>query len=177
MRVLEGWIFDVYTVPQGVRLWILDDYGRCFYVLDPWQPSFFLSGSEPELRRALALLRTARHPVDCRPARRTELFSGEKLDVLEVRVPPPAHAPWVKRLGGLGFKLYNADIHLAQAYHYERGHFPLARCRFEIEKDVLRGWELLDSPWNLDYALPPLRFSHLALTGSEIAGRSSRTSA
>ncbi|MFH1723869.1 MAG: DNA polymerase domain-containing protein [Elusimicrobiota bacterium] len=170
-RRVEGWIFDAYPEPEGIRVWVLDAEGGSHSFLDAWRPGLCVSGPRPGMRRALALLRSLPHPVRCRWVRRTELFSGEARSVLEVRTSPPAHGPLVRRLRRLGLSLYNADIHPAQVWHYERGHFPLARCAFELEGDRLGDWELQDDPWAPDYELPPMRTLHLALSGSETAGR------
>ena len=61
-------------------------------------------------------------------------------------------------------ELFNGDIKVVQAYHYERGHFPLAYGTFECdEHQALKAWELHDSPWAIDYTLPPLRYAYLSL--------------
>jgi DNA polymerase elongation subunit (family B) len=105
------------------------------------------------------------------PRQRTELFSGQQTDVLEVRVPLERYFVLARQLQQRRVCLYDADIHLVQAYHYDRNHFPLARCAFTVRGGRLCEWQLRDDPWAIDYALPPLRFLHLALTGSDVAGR------
>ncbi|TPW20482.1 MAG: hypothetical protein FD126_1651, partial [Elusimicrobia bacterium] len=35
---LRGWIFDSHAARHGVRLWVLDESGRCHELLDPWRP-------------------------------------------------------------------------------------------------------------------------------------------
>ncbi|MCX5795398.1 MAG: hypothetical protein NTY77_07895 [Elusimicrobia bacterium] len=169
-RRLEGWLFDAYPESEGMRVWVIDVEGRAHDFLDVWQPALYLSGSAEVVRGALAFLRGRPFPVDVRPVERLELFSGESLSVLQVRVPPPASAKLAAQLREQGATLFSADIHLVQAYHYERGHFPLARCAFEVEGSRLRSWELRDDPWAVDYELPPLRIMHLALAAAEGAG-------
>lgn len=164
---LEGWIFDAYPEAGGMRVWIVMPDGRRRDFLDAWEPVFHLGGSLSRLGRAGALL--AGQSV--RGVDKTELFSGEKRRVLEVRVPVLERDALVSRLKGLELELYDADIHLVQAYHYDRGHFPLARCRFAVGDGRLLSWELRDDPWAVDYELPPLKVMHLALSGSEVAGR------
>ncbi len=181
-----------------MRLWILDRDGAAHSFLDPWQPCFYLEGADAAVGRALQLLRSQASAVESRWVDRTELFSGETRTVLEVRLPPLEYGRLVEQVQTLDhLSLYNADIHLAQAYHYERGHFPTALCTFEvggafevaplevaplkmqsgpttggpIDDGRLLAWELRDDPWALDYDLPPLRIAHLARTGSLVAGR------
>ena len=87
-RRLEGWIFDAYPEPGGMRVWVLDRGGAHHAFLDPWKSRFYI-GADDGGRRASLLLSRTEHPVDCRLVERLELFSGEALPVLEVRVPPP----------------------------------------------------------------------------------------
>jgi len=173
---IEAWLFDAYTDPEGVRLWVIDANGSSRMLFDPWHPGFCLSGGGSRMSRALAFLQSQRHPVRCGWTHKTDLFTGRTVPVLEVRVPPPYHSGLVRRLRVPGLTLCNADVHPVQVWHYERGHFPLARCAFEIEDagdaqpPRVLSCALLDDPWALDYAMPPLRTAHLALTGSDIAG-------
>ncbi|MBI3550779.1 MAG: hypothetical protein HY078_17220 [Elusimicrobia bacterium] len=168
---LEGFLFDAYPEPGGIRVWIMGRDGRCRSVLDPWRPSFYFSGDKAAVRRGLAFLRAAPYPARCRWAERTELFSGGSLRVVDARVPPLERDRAVEGLKALGLSLYSADIHLVQQFHYDRGHFPLARCLFEIDGDRLLTHELRDDPWAIDYEPPPLRTMNIALSGSEVAGK------
>lgn len=168
---LEGWIFDAYPQAEGMRVWIIGRDGRRRAVLDAWRPAFHLGGTSEQLKRAARLLASLDYPTDTRWVEKRELFSGRMLGVLEVRVPVLERDALVRRLVGLELPLYDADMHLVQAYHYERGHFPLALCRFQIEDERLLGCELRDDPWAVDYETPALSTMHLALSGSEIVGR------
>ena len=167
METAEGWLFDAYPEAEGMRVWIVERGGRRRSVLDPWRPVFRVGGTHAQLKTALRLLPGAQTSW----VHKKELFSGETLRVLEVRVPVLERDPLVKRLAGLELPLYDADLHLVQAYHYDRGHFPLALCRFTLDGGTLAAHELLDDPWSVDYELPSLRFLHLAFAPSEISGR------
>ena len=167
----EGWIFDAYPERAGMRVWIAGRDGRRLSVLDPWRPAFHLAGTIAQLKQAARVLASLNYPTDTAWVEKQELFSGRTLSVLEVRVPVLERDALVKRLAGLQLPLYDADMHLVQAYHYERGHFPLALCIFEIEDERLTAFELRDDPWAIDYELPTLSTMHLALSGSEICGR------
>ena len=150
-----------------MRLWVIRPNGAAEHFVDPWRPLFYVAGEDA---RAEAMIKARRCPADFRRVERGEVFSGKTLSVLEVRLPQLHHGPLVQALRDAGVPLYNADVHPVQAYHYDRGHFPLARCRFEIEDSRVLGHELLDDPWALDYELPPLKYVHLSLSGSELAG-------
>ncbi|MBI3552885.1 MAG: hypothetical protein HY077_10240 [Elusimicrobia bacterium] len=157
---LEGWIFDAYPEEEGMRVWAIERSGGHRQLLDPWQAAFYVDG-RPRLPPF----------ADARLVERVELFSGKTFRVLEVRLPPLRRDRLVRELSAAGFLLYSADIPLVQAYHYDRGHFPLAFCSFESEGERLVSWELRDDPWAVDYELPPLKVMRLKLSASEIAGR------
>jgi DNA polymerase elongation subunit (family B) len=167
-KEIEGWIFDAYPEADGIRLWAIEGDGFCRNFLDPWRASLLIGELRPG--EVPSLLRDAAYPVSTSPGRRRDLFTGAEKEILEVRVPPQHHRSLVRRLTQTGHTLYNADIHPVQAYHYDRGHFPLAYCRFELDGDTLMHWELKDQRWAIDYALPPLRTMRLQLAGSETAG-------
>ena len=160
----EGWIFDVYPEDGGMRVWIIERDGRHRHFLDPWRAAFYIEGDK-------SLLHGLPSSVSYSWVERTELFSGQTFRVLELRVPPRARDRYVRDFARRGFELYSADIHPVQAYHYDRGHFPLAFCSFELEGDTLVSWELKDDAWALDYELPPLKIMRLTLSASELSGR------
>ncbi|MFI5350013.1 MAG: DNA polymerase domain-containing protein, partial [Elusimicrobiota bacterium] len=151
-------------------LWIVERNGRRRSVLDVWQPAFHVSGTPAQLKSAARVLTSLKYPTQTCWVDKQELFSGKTIGVWEVRVPVLERDALVRRLAGMEIPLYDADMHLVQAYHYDRGHFPLALCDFEIEDGRLVSHELRDDPWAVDYEIPPLTTMHLALTGSEIVG-------
>jgi DNA polymerase-2 len=170
LEKIEGWIFDAYPESGGMRLWIVERGGRRRAVLDRWKPSFHVAGTHAQLKSAARLIAGLDYPTQTRWVDKKELFSGRTLSVWEVRVPVLERDRLVKRLAGMDIPLYDADMHLVQAYHYDRGHFPLALCGFDIQDGRLISHELRDDPWAVDYELPPLTTMHLCLTASEIAG-------
>jgi DNA polymerase elongation subunit (family B) len=175
----NGWIFDAYPVFEGMRLWAILVDGRRAHFVDPWRAPFIVDGRSWD--RAHPLLSAVRAPLSIEPREGSDLYSQKNRPGWEVRVPPPLHGPLVKKLKRLGVLLYNADFHLVQHYHYERGHFPLAFGTFDFEiapptaggasgNDRLIGFSLLDDPWSVNFSLPPLRFLHVALSGGEFSG-------
>lgn len=171
METAEAWLFDAYPEAEGMRVWLVERGGRRRAVLDPWRPALRVHGDRAALTRVLRLLASLPYRADTSWVSKTELFSGAPLRVLEVRVPLLERDPLVKRLAALEVPLYDADIHLVQVWHYERGHFPLALGLFRLDGERLDGFELRDDPWAVDYEVPSLRYLHLAWAPSEIAGR------
>ena len=171
MERAEGWIFDAYPEEKGMRVWLVERGGRRRSVLDPWRPLFRAGGGRDAHKRVLRVLARLPYRTDASLVTKRELFTGTDQRVLEVRVPLLERDRLVKKLALMEIPLYDGDVHLVQTWHYDRGHFPLARCRFEVEDGVLAGFTLLDDPWAVDYELPSLRFLHLAFAPSEVAGR------
>lgn len=171
MATAEGWLFDAYPEEGGMRVWLVERGGRRLSALDPWRPAFHVGGDHGQRLKAARLIGALPFRADCRPVEKRELFADALLPVLEVRVPVLERDRLARRLAALELPLYDADLHPVQAWHYERGHFPLALGRFRVEDGALAAFELRDDPWALDYELPSLRFLHLFLAPSEVAGR------
>lgn len=170
MATLRGWLFDSRAARAGVGLWVLDEGGRAHELLDLWRPVVRVSARGDAGAHAEALLRARLGRAPERTSR-AELFSGEMVPLFEARLPPREQKAATEALKDLGCELYDADIHPLQAWHYERGHFPLAFGEFSHEGGVLRGAELHDDRWAVDYPLPPLKTMRLSLSGSEVAGK------
>lgn len=168
MPPLRAWIFDVSVAEDGMDLWLLDADGCLHKARDLWSARFFVGENVSQAGEAIH-----RHAPACVTTltEKFDLFTGMSRTVLEARVPPPAYAPLTRRLTEQGNTLFDADIPLVQAYHYDRAHFPLARCVFDVGEGQVRDWALEDDPWAVDMPLPPFRTVHLSLTGSETAGR------
>jgi len=169
-KILEGWLFDAYADEGGMRVWILDADGRSHALLDPWRPVFHLAGTAAQVESVRAFLKEQKFPTSSRWTEKKELFTGSAIPVLEIETPAVERDGLVKRIRAFGAALYDADVHLVQTYHYDRGHFPLAKLRVRFEDERINGFILDDDPWAVDYELPPLRIMGLALTGSDVAG-------
>jgi len=159
---ITGWIFDAYLIGEGISLWVLDEEGKMHALLDPWRPRLFAQ----EGPKLAGFLSRNRIPITQYPTTRLDFFTHQPLCVREIRVNNPLqYNDFVNKIQEVeNLELFNCDIHPVQAYHYERGHFPLAKGEFDTGSDgILRAWTLQDSPWELDYAWPPLRFAYLSL--------------
>src|SRR5689334_22887123 len=118
---IRGWIFDAYPLTSGMSLWILDEQGRMHALRDAWEPRFFVSAG-PSFPASIR-----RYPIytRCRLIERKDFFTNRAVSVWEVRVANPLkYAQLVDILMRRpDIELFNADIKVVQAYHYERRHF------------------------------------------------------
>jgi DNA polymerase-2 len=168
MTALFGWLFDAYPSKQGVAVWVLDNEGRSHVLRDTFIPCFYVRGPREELRAVCQMLRTMRAPVDLKRVERMDLFLDREIEVLEVAVREPGQFERLfRKVSAFRPKLtyYDADIPLPQRYVLARHIFPLAYCAIEHEQGRIRSIEALDSPWEVDYRLPPLRVMTLRLDG------------
>lgn len=163
--IITGWLFDVYPVDEGMRLWLIDREGRKHRLVDRFTPAFCVDGPPALLRRLLASLRRLKLPIDIDRSEGIEFYSGETLSLVRVRVAHPLDFARVVRwcvafeqkVGQGGLAFYNFDLSLPQVYFFERGSFPLAFCEVEVEgpEGRVAGVRVDDSIWRTDYALPP----------------------
>ncbi|HEX9795645.1 MAG TPA: DNA polymerase domain-containing protein, partial [Anaerolineales bacterium] len=164
----HGWLFDAYPSNGAIGVWLLDRDGRAHLLHDRFTPSFFVHGPRSELRGLWQWLRQRRLPVELAKSEGTDLFLDRSIEVLAVGVPDPARLPAVLRQVSQlkpDLTYYNADIPLPQRYVLARGAFPLAYCAVEHENGWIQSLQALDTPWDVDYELPPLRVMTLRLDG------------
>jgi DNA polymerase-2 len=168
MASLYGWLFDVYPSGDGMALWLLDEHGQSHRMQDTFTPRFFARGPRADLRAVCEMLRARRAPVTLRRTERLDLFLDHTVEVLEVGVKNPALLPRLFRQTA-NFRpyltYYDADIPLPQRYALARDVFPLAYCVIEHHEGRIQSIEALDTPWEIDYRLPPLRVMTLRLDG------------
>ena len=164
-HTISGWFFDCYPSPQGITLWLIDQNGdkhRCFR---RFTPSFFLHLNQSDARRAEVLGTHCPIPVTITRTTKTEIYSSDPLDVLEVHVHDPMRfrdVVWYYERFFPHFAFFNSDILVAQLFLYETQLFPLAFGEYEIDgHGEFTGWVLHDSREATDYQLPP--FSILLL--------------
>ncbi len=160
---LTGWLLDVYAAPEGepgggVVAWLLGDDGVRRRLVLPFPVAFYASGPAPRLRDLWRFLRKSSQRVTLKRDERRELFSPQPLSVLSVQTESPALLNDLFRLVSGAFPdltYFDADIavHLHCAARW--GVFPLARC-LAVPGEVWR-LEALDTPWELEPPIPPLR--------------------
>ncbi|NIS80602.1 MAG: hypothetical protein GTO14_10445 [Anaerolineales bacterium] len=178
MTSLFGWLFDVYPAGDGMAVWLIDEQGDAHLLRDTFTPCFYARGPRQELRAVCQMLRAQRAPVTLRRVERMDLFLDRAVEALEVGVRVPGLLPRLFRQTAdlrPDLTYYDADIPLPQRYALAREVFPLAYCTVEHQQGRIRRIEALDTPWEIDYRLPPLRVMTLQLAGeSRDPGRGHR---
>ncbi len=164
---LDGWIFDLYPSPHGMRLWLIEPNQKRHRLTDRFAPVFYVSGPEGVLRRLSAAIARQPHAISCRPSERMDLWEQRLRPVLEIEVARPTeYASWTRwvRQFDAALRLYNSDLMLAPLYCWQRGIFPLARVEAEVDaENHVLALECRDTEWALDYELPPLEILRVRL--------------
>jgi DNA polymerase-2 len=168
--ILSGWFFDVYANENDVSVWIIDNKGAAHHLRDKrLRPSFFVGGTAEELRAVREWLERASLTIQLQITQCYELAARKEIPVLQVQVQVPSHYERVVRRGSDTFpdlEYYNADLTIPQLFFFENNAFPLARCYVAVNDDnEIPKIKVVDSPWNIHYALPPLRVITMRLEG------------
>jgi len=158
-HTITGWLFDLYPSPHGVTLWFIDEDGGKHRRFSAFVPSFFLHVHGFDVQRAEVLGARCPTPVSLTRATRTEIYSGDSLEVLHVHVHDPMRfrdVVWYYERFFPHFAFCNSDILVAQLFLYETQLFPLAFGDYEFDDNGrLADWTLRDSREATDYKLPP----------------------
>jgi DNA polymerase-2 len=162
---ISAWLFDVYPSERGVTLWFIGKDGsrlRCFRT---FTPSFFLHLNNFDAKRAEVLSHRCPVPISLVPVTRTEIYSGDSIDVLQVFVRNPMRLKevvWYFEKYFPHFAFFNSDVSVEQQFLYETQLFPLALGEYEISSDnELLSWNLNDDREALEYELPPFSIMQL----------------
>jgi DNA polymerase-2 len=169
VKVLDGWIFDVYISGREVIVWVIDREGHSHCLHDHFVPAFYVGGDLKELRAVARFLINQRWDIRLSRAQQTELFLGHPIVVLQVEVLNPSLFTTIfHRVTNFkpALTYYNGDISLPQMYFFARNAFPLAFCHFAVDDDRrILALDVDDSPWALDYKLPPLKRMVIRMEG------------
>jgi DNA polymerase-2 len=156
---LSAWLFDVYPSEHGVTLWFIDNNGDRLHFFRPFKPYFFLHLHASDAKRAAALGARCPIPVSFIPTARTEIYSGDSIDVLQVFVHDPVRfreAVWYYEKFFPHYAFFNSDVSVEQQFLYETQLFPLAFGEYEISgSGELLSWHLNDRREAPNYTLPP----------------------
>jgi hypothetical protein len=143
-KEISGWILDVYTVQEGICLWIIDQNGKTHSLIEPFSPFFYLGGSPSVLRQGLLNLSRFKVPITIDQTDGIEFYSNHTIPVIRIQVHHPIHytkvVQWCthfkneleKKTAQEALFLYNCDISIPQAHFFQKGNFPLAFCHFEV---------------------------------------------
>jgi DNA polymerase II len=162
-----GWLLDVYDDPHdGAVLWLLDEDGTRRRLHQDFPVTFYAAGPPPKLRALWRFLE--RHPtqVELERQERRDLFCHEPVTVLSIRVLQAALQARLFQEIVRGFpelSYYDADLSFSLRYAAVHDTFPLSHCRVSVDGERLRTLTVLDSPWDMDPPLPPLKILSLEL--------------
>ncbi|HSF83285.1 MAG TPA: DNA polymerase domain-containing protein [Anaerolineales bacterium] len=163
-----GWLLDLYPHPQdGAVLWLLDESAgpQRLRLRQPFPVTFYVAGPPGRLRQLWRYLESQPVPVHLGRLERRDLFTPQPVTVLAVRVEGPAAQPGLFRQVSRAFPelaYYDADLPFNLHHAARYGTFPLARCRLAAtDTGQVQELEVLDSPWELDPPVPPLRIMSL----------------
>jgi DNA polymerase-2 len=118
-----------------------------------------------DAKRAEVLADRCPVPVSLAATTRTEIYSGDSIDVLQVFVKDPMRfreVVWYFEKFFPHFAFFNSDVSVEQQFLYETQLFPLALGDYEISKEgELLSWYLDDDREALEYELPPFSIMQL----------------
>jgi DNA polymerase-2 len=162
---LSAWLFDVYPSKHGVTLWFINRNGNRLRCFRKFTPSFFLHLSNSDAKRAAVLAHRCPVPISLVPTTRTEIYSGNSIDVLQVFVHDPMRfkeVVWYFEKYFPHFAFFNSDVSVEQQFLYETQLFPLALGEYEINHNgELLSWHLNDDREAPEYELPPFSIMQL----------------
>ena len=162
---ISAWLFDVYPSERGVTLWFIDRNGARLRCFRKFTPSFFLHLNDSDVKRAAVLAHQCPVPISLSPATRTEIYSGDSIDVLQVFVHDPMRFKeivWYFEKFFPHFAFFNSDVSVEQQFLYETQLFPLALGEYEVSKEgELLSWHLNDNREAPEYELPPFSIMQL----------------
>ena len=159
LSTINGWLFDVYPSAHGVTLWFIDRSGGKHRCVHPFRPSFFLYLKNGDVQRAEFLATRCPYLISITKTTRTEIYSGDSLDVLQVHVHDATRLKevvWYYERFFPHFAFFNSDIPAQQLFLYETQLFPLALGEYRVDENgQLLDWQINDSREAVEYELPP----------------------
>lgn len=157
-----GWLMDVYTRQSGELVcWLISEDGQRWLLPMAFPVTFCVAGSPSVLRQVWRFLQG--RGAGCSRQVRRDLFEGERT-VLAVTVDLPGRLPEVyRRLAQAfpGLDYYDADLPLSVRFVASTKVSLLGRCRFETDGQQLLGLQPLESGWEMQPSLPPLRLMEI----------------
>jgi DNA polymerase-2 len=169
VKLLQGWILDLYPNKQGMTLWLIDRNQAHYRLTDTFTPAFFVTGSEERLARLQEAAQKQHTKLRPQLTERIDLWLNAPRQVLELSVLCPTEfvgwGRWVHRFDSR-LELYNSDLMVASLYCWEKRVFPLAFVEVEADEEGrIKAIDCRDSEWTLDYEMPPLKIMQIRLAG------------
>jgi DNA polymerase elongation subunit (family B) len=176
IKTFEGWLLDVSTCSNGVKLWVktIEEEENVEIYAD-YFPEFFAvpkKGIGKDLKTLEKILSQNANVKSVRVCKKyVSLEDHEKEEVLGVSVIKPSlFKATIKEIEKDDlFILYNTDLPISQMYFYVNDLFPISKCSFKVniqkskekEKMLLVSVILNDDNEELFYELPPLKAAWL----------------
>jgi DNA polymerase elongation subunit (family B) len=166
LNAVRGWLFDVYPVgPDEVAVWIITENGQRVRLVDKHVQKIYVCADSVALNR-LAEKLTGDHAVASWRfvKKQPDFMNAAKRRVLEISVNDYRKTFSLARevLKLNGFRVYNVDVPVAQAYLYDKNIFPLAYL-MAVDSGKQVYYDVLDSVESVDYRTPPLRSAWLRI--------------
>jgi DNA polymerase-2 len=168
MNELRGWLLDVYPEPKGgVSFWLVGEDGGRYHLKQAFPVTFYAAGPASRLRLLWRYLQTHPAAPDLRRDERRDIFSPEPRTVLAITLANTAAQNSLFQQAAAAFPdltFFDADIILPLRYAARCNLFPLAHCRVAAdESGNVQAVEALDTPWDPDPPVPPLRILQFEL--------------
>ena len=158
---LMGWLFSVYPDrSDGAIIWLIAEDGKRHRLQHPFKTTFYLAARDiSRLQGVYRYLAAWSNPPEMTLITKRDLFKGMR-KVLQIQASDPITQENLfyniqKRFKSVQF--YNAKIPFSVRFGGETGSFPMAKCRLVLKGDTVETIDVLDSPWDISYDLPPLR--------------------
>ncbi len=159
MEKVSGWVSDVYAHPErGVTFWMLCDDGTRRSFRQDFATAFHVRGPAPRLKELWSFLLPK--GVQLERVKGTDLYDGERDDILEARFDAPDSLMkvfWEAQQAFPDLTYYDVDTALYLRYWAAFDIFPFARCRLSVKANHIQKIERLDSRWDVDPDPPSLR--------------------
>lgn len=159
---VKGWLLDVYpTGKNKMVICLKEKSGKTQLFKDAYTPELYVHGSSRKLERLEKDLDENENVANwCYEKKKVRLRDSKESPAIRVECSSMGEirdlAKSIARLGEYrDYELYNVDIPFPQDYLHKNGLFPLAKVKLENPLDL--DFQLLDSPINTDYDLPPLK--------------------
>ena len=158
---LTGWLLSVYADEiDGAVIWLLREDGKRYRLTQPFETIFYVSGDEERLMNIRDDLQQRDFPPKVTFLTRRDLYKG-MLPVLGIQVDNPIAQQKLFQHMRKTFKwvlYFDAEIPFPIRYGVAKKVFPMTRCHVQIDDQYqILEIEVLDSPWDIVYELPPLR--------------------
>ncbi len=138
MKILSGWIFDVYLVGRDMAVWVIDTDGRAQMLRDTFIPAFYVGGEAKGLRALARFILDQPWDVRLSWTEFLEPHLEYLMPVLQVEVMNPNHFSAIyERVVRARPQLeyYNGPDSILRQYFVARGLHPFAFCHFVVDDE------------------------------------------